>query len=102
MKKLLLTVATLLAVTSTAQADTEECTFISESAELIMQLRQSNAPISGVLEAVKEVELLVELVIKAYETPRYNSEEYKADAVTDFSNLAMVTCLQSLKEVTTG
>ena len=100
-KKILLTAA-LLAVTGTAQANTELCTAVSKNAELIMQLRQSNAPISGVLEAVKEVELLVELVIKAYETPRYNSEEYKADAVTDFSNLVMVTCLQSLKEVTTG
>ena len=102
MKKLLLTVATLLAVTSTAQADTEKCTFISESAELIMQLRQSNAPIADVLKITEDFEILLELVIKAYEAPRYNSEEYKADAVTDFSNLTMVTCLQSLKEVTTG
>ena len=102
MKKLLLTVATLLAVTSTAQADTEKCTFISESAELIMQLRQSNAPIADVLKITEDFEVLLELVIKAYETPRYNSEEYKDNAIIDFSNLAMVSCLQSFKEVTTG
>lgn len=100
MKKLLLTAATLLTITSTAQADkvTELCTVVSDNATMIMQLRQGNAPLKDVLDAVKGVEMLEELAMSAYKKPRYSSEEYKTGAIADFGNLAMITCLQAFKD----
>jgi len=98
--KYLLTTAVILLTTATAQADkvNELCTTISKNASMIMELRQSNAPLSGVLEAVKGVDILETLAMEAYKKPRYSSDEYKTNAIADFGNLAMITCLQAFKE----
>lgn len=98
--KYLLTTAVILLTTATAQADkvNELCTAVSKNASMIMELRQSNAPLSGVLEAVKGVDILETLAMEAYKKPRYSSEEYKTGAIADFGNLAMITCLQAFKD----
>ena len=102
MKYLLITTAVLLATTVTAQANKEVCTAVSETASLIMELRQSNAPLSAILEVVRDVAILEELVMEAYKKPRYSSDEYQNNAIADFGNLAMLTCLQSYKERKSG
>ena len=96
--KYLLTTVLLLTSTVTAQANKELCTAISDNASLIMELRQSNAPLSDVLEVVDGITLLEELVMEAYKEPRYSSDEYQSNAIADFGNLAMLNCLQSFKE----
>ena len=97
MKYLLITAVILLS-TVTAQANKELCTEVSGAASLIMELRQSNAPLSSVLEIAGDVAILERLVLEAYKKPRYSSQVYKANAIADFGNLAMLTCLQSYKE----
>ena len=96
--KYLLTTAVILLTTATAQANKEVCTAVSNSASIIMELRQSNAPLSSVLEAVEGVAILETLTMEAYKEPRYSSDDYKNNAIADFGNLAMITCLQSFKE----
>ena len=96
--KYLLTTAVILLSTVTAQANKELCTAVSGAASLIMELRQSNAPLSSVLEVVGDVAILEELVIEAYKKPRYSSKAYQNSAIADFSNIAMLACLQSSKQ----
>ena len=87
-------VAIVAATSAVAETKQETCTLIGQLAAVIMEKRQDGVDMSRLME-IADTELVQELVIFAYEMPRYSSEDYKRTAVQDFANEAMGVCYGS-------
>ena len=81
------------------------CSGVSDIAALVMIQRQSGVPIKEVMksdseydtEEDKEVAKLVEAIaLDAYSGTLYNTEQYKRQAVVQFSNAVFVTCMKTV------
>lgn len=97
MKKLAL--AALLALSFNVQAD-EVCTQLGGFAAAVMENRQIGVPLGeslAVLESEHKgtMKLLRFVVIKAYEQPRWYTEQSVQRAVEDFNNEMTLACLQA-------
>ena len=103
--------ATALTIATPAQASefTEEeakfCATVSETAELIMKARQEAITRRVVTEAVTKDQdnneiknLWLSLVELAFARPRFTSEKYKQEAISDFSSDVYSTCYKSKTE----
>lgn len=83
-----------------ASDDINTCEVIAEKAKSIMEVRQVGAPMQEVMDAVKDSaikSLYFELVIQAYERPRYQSDEFRRRAVVDFQNEWYLSCVKAMK-----
>lgn len=87
-------VAIVAATSAAAETKQETCTLIGQLAAVIMEKRQDGVDMSRLME-IADTELVRELVIFAYDTPRFSSEGYKRTAVQDFANEAMGVCYGS-------
>lgn len=66
-------------------------------AEQIMQLRQDNAPMDEVYQAV-DGDLAKKLVIAAYDEPLWGTERYKLEAIGKFRSEVFKICISSKQE----
>ena len=87
------------------------CGEVSEIAATIMESRQREAPMSALMDAIrneivavqpleilmKEISLL--LVLEAYAQPRWQSEERQTESVAAFANAAYRDCYVTLSEM---
>lgn len=79
------------------------CSGVSDIAALVMIQRQVGVPIKEVMKSDseydtedKEVAKLVEAIaLDAYSVPLYNTEQYKRQAVVQFSNEVFVSCMKT-------
>ena len=109
--KVLLAVTTALLGCSTPVAAKDNpyvkqyCSGVSDIAALVMIQRQSGVPIKEVMKydseyntkEDKEVAKLVEAIaLDAYIVPLYNTEQYKRQAVVQFSNEVFVSCMKTV------
>lgn len=89
----------LLFLSTPVLADVETCTKFASLAERIMQVRQDGVPLSEVLNVGSDPEvkeLIKSLALVAYKTPRYYGDEAKSEAITNFSDKALLQCLEEL------
>lgn len=90
--------ATVLAA---GQADAM-CPKIGEIAELIMGHRQEGTAISDLRAALGGVdgavnEVAMQMILDAYEKPRYSTDENKLKAKADFRNDMELMCYRTMK-----
>lgn len=71
------------------------CEAVADFAGSIMAARQGGVPLGASLEMVDGtiVPNIREMVIAAYDTPRYSSDEIRAEVILDFSNDIHLQCL---------
>lgn len=107
MKNLLISALMLFLFMSTTVNATEEntvsraeiCESYARYAELVMELRQIGAPLSNILaplgsDSSTEKEVMREIVLLAYEEPRYTTEAVQKREIQDFRNRIHVNCLR--------
>lgn len=75
------------------------CTVFAKTAAVIMQARQADAPMSNLLDiadAAPEADrkLLRLIVMAAYDSPGFHSDEYQYRAVMNFRNKVHLMCLE--------
>jgi hypothetical protein len=70
-------------------ASEAECNFFGLQAEMIMEVRQEGKNMG---EVIKDWSLYKELVIRAYEQPRFHTEENKKIIIQDFTNKIILEC----------
>lgn len=80
------------------------CTVLAKTSAVIMQARQSGAPMSNLLDIVNgapesDRKILRLIVMAAYESPGFQSEEYKERAAMDFRNQIHLMCLQEREDL---
>ena len=78
---------------NTASADS--CAQLGETARVVMQNRQAGASLSGLMEIAQGNELFVQMILTAYEQPRWNTSENKNKAAEDFANEVMLSCYKA-------
>jgi len=99
MKKLI--TATILGIVSiTANAKGVNCDIVGTLSKHIMEARQRNVPMQKAMSIIdtksEALNTFVKtLVIKAYNEPRYNNNEYRQNAVTDFQNEIYSACVKN-------
>ena len=97
--------ATLVFATSAQAAPKEipnlnmdKCIEISEFAQEVMTARQNGEPMTNYLNVENPpYESYRSMVIAAYNTNRYGSEEYKQESIQDFENMAMLACVEAME-----
>ena len=81
----------------------EDCSQLHDITFKIMKMRQWNISIVDQMNTIEEMrkvnpkntamhKLLQEIVISAYEEPRFNTEEYQEKAAKDFANNWTASC----------
>lgn len=85
-----------------AQDKLAVCNSISSLAETIMKQRQNGAPMSEMMRIAGEAggalgKVGEELVIMAYEKPRYRTENYQQRAIEDFRDSAHLECVKQAR-----
>jgi len=73
------------------KADDHVCKVLGMVAGSIMENRQMGIPLSDMLE-VTPMPLLRQIVLLAYEKPRYYSDEVVREEIQDFRNEVEVAC----------
>lgn len=103
MKKLLLTIVLIATSFTTQSADTSDkyCRDVNQLAENVMFLRQKGVSVVRQMEIIesakpsKDFKRLMEIMVEeAYTKPKFASEEYKAEAITEFANNWYIQCKQ--------
>ena len=68
------------------------CAVLGEVALLIMKNRQAGASLSGLMEIAEGDPLLIQIILAAYELPRWSTPANISRAEEDFSNEVMLDC----------
>ena len=107
MKKIILSAgfcAVLLfsAVIPTKADSLELCSSIGESAEKIMEARQLGISMEILMNKLPEEgptrNLMQNVLIMAYDSPRYSTEKYRSESIKDFRNLWYLECIKTMSE----
>lgn len=72
------------------------CEGRAELAKQVMSSRQAGVPITDVINLAKEsnayTKATQELILRAYERPRFQTDEHQQREITEFQNEAYVAC----------
>lgn len=76
------------------------CGSMGDFAEAVMARRQEGVVMSALRAAVLDpaspyYDAMSSVIIEAYGKPRYSTEEYRAEAITNFRNDTELTCYQT-------
>ena len=99
MKKIILPLI-FLSISSPLQANDWRalCGDISGLASQVMKSRQSGIPMSAMIQATQGDSMMENMIISAFETPRYSSEKVKKRTIEDFRDKIYLECIKALKE----
>jgi hypothetical protein len=105
MKKIIISIILLSSSVHAEENDIYSlCSDLSGLSNKIMTARQNGASMPKLMDAMtnkipdgKLNNIVRELIISAYETSRYNSEEIKARKISDFENETYLSCVKELK-----
>lgn len=92
MKKLFLAAVLALSVFSVQAEEKHFCESVGELATVVMQKRQEGIDLSKMLALAKDNSGVKAIVLDAYNSPRYSTDKYIADAISDFSNKWVLAC----------
>ena len=102
--KLFTTAALIVTLATASQAEQpsamETCTTWGEFAELVMEFRQGGVALSSVIEAMGDDmnSTQRDLIMYAYDTPRFRTPRIVAEVVEDFRNEAEYICFSVFGE----
>ena len=82
--------------TETKELTMDRCAKISEVAERIMDCRQSNVPMTDVVNIFPAGSPWIKNVIKAYEKPRMSVEKNQQNMIRDFQNQLYLECAKAV------
>ena len=86
----------LWATQATAQAD--PCTSVGDVAEQIMTHRQAGRAISQLMPLVDGNPLFIQMLLQAYQEPRFGTRDFQQREIEDFRNLWEIGCYQAMTE----
>jgi len=86
-----------IALTAT-QASADPCVEIGTLAEVMMKHRQAGTSISTLMAKTEGNDLFVEMLIAAYDQPRFSTTEYQQREIEDFRNTWEIGCYQAMME----
>ena len=104
MKKIIIAAIMSLTISTTANAETvtETCVEIALLGEGVMMARQEGKSLTAMVAFMEEnlpgVDFARQMVLDAYEVPRFNTEENKQRAVEDFANEMSRMCFEAFSE----
>ena len=90
-----------LAAPAAAQDMTETCAHAADIAAAIMKGRQNGVPAAKMVKTIAPLfppqsqRLGKDMILSAYQKPRYNGPDYIDRAVSDFSDSVFVSCMGS-------
>ena len=93
-----------IAWAASTSADMDECKRIDESAQIVMEARQSGAPLSKIWNVAENtnddyLEAMFKMLAKsAYEVPRFETDAMKKKATVDFQNTYFSACISNLEK----
>ncbi len=101
MKKLFFIVIMVMVTVATAHANDEVCEKQANLAAQIMEIRQMGLPMSDQLAVSarhpNSKAIFDEMIIYAYSKPRFNTEKYRKDSISEFRNEVHFWCLKTLR-----
>ncbi len=102
MKKLFLIIG-LSVVSIFAQAEDNTCSDISELAEAIMTSRQYGMSAIKLVKIAEESfgehdALAIEMIDAAFDEPRYTTEDFKQEAIEEFTSMYFLECYKIMRE----
>lgn len=77
---------------------TEVCGAIGDLAEEVMGAYTVGVPLEKALEATGGNQLITEIIMDAYDEPRYSSDEVIAETTFDFRNKWEHACFQMIND----
>lgn len=98
MKKLLISAAVAMSLTAQAEEKQDICGMVNELAGSIMSARQRGVDMAQAMKLAgenAEADFIRQIIIAAYEKPRYSVAENQQAAVTDFKNSVYLICVKS-------
>ncbi len=100
MKKIILAVLLMTAAsTSQAATDHETCVAVQGIAKAVMKNRQTGVGIDSVMgianNAGKLKPLITDIVITAYDSPKFSTSDYQEEAITEFGNSYYIDCIKN-------
>lgn len=86
--------AAIIALASPAWAEEpkDTCALVGEQAKRMMEHRQAGTAISTLMPHVNGSKFYTNMLVSAYEEPRYSSDEYQTRAIQDFRNKWETAC----------
>ena len=82
-----------------ADEDTKACAMYADMAKNIMEGRQGGISMAEMMEIAGKSDIIKdiseEMVIQAYEYPRYNTERYKRRTAEDFRDQWYLICIKA-------
>ncbi|MBV2181679.1 MAG: hypothetical protein KUL86_10670 [Castellaniella sp.] len=76
----------------------ETCKHASELAEKIMLARQSGFPAADAMDVAGDSEIVRRMVIQAYKSPKFLTEESKKAQAVEFGNRMYVECAGAIMQ----
>lgn len=105
MRKIFVMGAALLAASATYAFNDKHdkfCQSVASLSKSIMEARQNGADVTKAMNVFKDEEkpatrkMMQELVISAYEKPRYSISSNKVQAALDFKNETYIACIRAM------
>jgi hypothetical protein len=82
----------------------ETCEAMSGVAKAVMGARQSGAPMPEVMNVIKvndnkiAKDFAEELIIMAYDRPRFDTQEYQQQMINNFTDSVYLQCVKALRK----
>lgn len=96
LKTIITTITLAIATPLAAETDVPAtCKDLGQLAESIMEARQSGVTLSRSMEVAEGSDFTQALVLAAYQTPRFNTDEYQRESITDFRNAVELACFEA-------
>lgn len=101
MKALILSFTIAVSYPAFVSAESITCEQFGELAESIMKSRQTGVPLSSLMNVIKDTpetdgnEIFRNMIVMAYDEPRYSSDNMQRRAIEDYRNLWELGCYQS-------
>ena len=77
----------------------DPCSELGRLAAGVMELRQNGTPVNELIELFSKPEvprgsriIMRQLILLAYDTPRFSTARIKSEAAADFANKFMIAC----------
>lgn len=99
MKFIALVTALAFATATQAQQTDDPCQGMGLLAAEVMTYRQMGTPLSDLMRPLPKdgsVQLLIEMILIAYEQPTYSSPEFQQIAISEFRNTWEVECYRRI------
>ena len=94
MKKTILALTLIASMPATAQVS-EFCKSITDISETIMEKRQDGVKMIDMLNLVKDNGVVKDIVLDAYDFPKFSTDENKREMVSDFSDRWLMACIKN-------